>query len=143
MSSPPYSTAKNEIKDIKLNLTGYVTQKEFGTENADVSDFVLKTNVAELKFKIDKFNEDDIKKLQESVQEFQDKNLIEQKYLLSKPMDKYLSKTNNTENILSWKSIGKSDNTLNPLYNTGVPKLLRPYLTAIQVSFLRKLSWKR
>ena len=58
-------------------------------------------------------------------------------------MDKYLSKTNNTENILSWKSIGKSDNTLNSLYNTGVPKLLRPYLTAIQVSFLRKLSWKR
>ena len=100
---PTYSTAKNEIVDIKLNLTGYVTQKEFKNLPGDVdtSDFALKSNVATLKTKIDKFNEDDTKKLQESVQVFEGKNLVEQNYLLLKPMDKYLSKTNNTENILS------------------------------------------
>ena len=69
---PAYSTSRNGIVDIKLNLSEYVTQKEFKnlTGNVDTSDFALKTNVAELKTKIDKSNEDDIKKLQQSVQIF-------------------------------------------------------------------------
>ena len=56
-----------------------VTQKEFKnlTRNVGTSDFSLKTNASELKTKIDKFNEDDIKKLQELAKVFEGKNFIE------------------------------------------------------------------
>ena len=40
-------------------------------------------------------------------------------------MNKYLSKTSNTENILSWKSKGMSDDVLKPLNNTAlVPQVV-------------------
>ena len=50
-------------------------------------------------------------------------------------MNKYFSKTNNTENILSWKSKGISDDLIKALYNNRVTKLLYPYLSAMHVSF--------
>ena len=51
-----YSAARNEIVDVKLNLTGYITQKEFKnlTGSINTSDFVLKVNVGDLKDKVDK-----------------------------------------------------------------------------------------
>ena len=50
-------------------------------------------------------------------------------------MNKYLNKINNTESILSWKSMGVSDDVLKPLNNsTLVPKLVQPY-SNMQVSF--------
>ena len=43
-------------------------------------------------------------------------------------MNKYLNKISNTESILSWKSMGVSDDVLKPLNNsTLVPKLVHPY----------------
>ena len=39
-------------------------------------------------------------------------------------MNKYISKTNNNENILSWKSKGISDDLIKTLYNNHAPKLL-------------------
>ena len=50
-------------------------------------------------------------------------------------MNKYLNNINNTESILSWKSMGVSDDVLKPLNNsTLVPKLAQPY-SNMQVSF--------
>ena len=50
-------------------------------------------------------------------------------------MNKYLNKISNTESILSWKSMGVSDDVLRPLNNTTlVPKLLSPYYN-MQISF--------
>ena len=53
---PYYSTARNEIVEVKLNLTGYITQKEFKnlTGSINTSDFALKVNVADLKDRVDK-----------------------------------------------------------------------------------------
>ena len=51
-------------------------------------------------------------------------------------MNKYFSKTNNTENILSWKSKGISDNLIKTLYNNLVPKLLHSYLPGFNGSCL-------
>ena len=54
--SPFYSAARYEIVEVKLNLSGYITQKEFKslTGNINISDFVLKVNVADLKDSVDK-----------------------------------------------------------------------------------------
>ena len=50
---PTYSTIRNEIVDVKLNLSGYITQKEFkNLTKVDTSGFALKTNVAELKVEL-------------------------------------------------------------------------------------------
>ena len=66
---------------------------------------------------------------------FRGKHLIEKNYLVFVPMNKYLSKISNTESILSWKSMGVSDDVLKPLNNsTLVPKLVNPY-SNMQVSF--------
>ena len=48
---PTYSEVEEEIVIVTLNLSNYVTQKEFKnlTDNVDTSDFALKTNVAEIK----------------------------------------------------------------------------------------------
>ena len=65
---------------------------------------------------------------------FKGKNLIEKNYLVFVPMNKYLNKINNTKSILSWKSMGESDDVLKPLNNsTLVPKLVHPY-SNMQVS---------
>ena len=75
---PYYSTARNEIVDVKLNLTGYVTQKEFkNLTKVDVSDFALKTNIAEIKDRVDKIDVDKIN----SIDKLQGKNFVEQNYL--------------------------------------------------------------
>ena len=51
---PTYSTIRNDILDVKLNLSNYVTQKEFkNLTKVDTSDFLLKTNVAEIKSRVD------------------------------------------------------------------------------------------
>ena len=59
---PTYSTARNEIVEVKLNLSDYVTQKEFKnlTGNIDTSDFALKTNVAEIESRVDDIDVDKI-----------------------------------------------------------------------------------
>ena len=71
---------EEEIVRVTLNLNNYVTQKEFqNVTKVDTSDFALKTNVAEIKKKIDDIDVDKIN----SIHELQEKNLFEQNYLLS------------------------------------------------------------
>ena len=62
---PTYSEVEEEIVSVTLNLSNYVTQKEFCT-----SDFALKTNVAEIKKKVDDI---DVAKIN-SIDELQGKN---------------------------------------------------------------------
>ena len=51
---PTYSEVKEEIVSVTLNLSNYVTQKEFNiVTKVDTSDFALKTNGAEIKKKVD------------------------------------------------------------------------------------------
>ena len=51
---PTYSEVEEEIVSVTLNLSSYVTQKEFkNVTKVDTSDFALKTNVAEIKKKVD------------------------------------------------------------------------------------------
>ena len=58
---PTYSTIRNKIVDLKLNLSDYVTQKEFkNLTKVDTSDFALKTNVPEIKSRVDDINVDKI-----------------------------------------------------------------------------------
>ena len=66
---PTYSEVEEKIVSVTLNLSNYVTQKEFKnlTGNVDTSDFALKTNVAEIKKKVDSIDVNkinDIDKLQ-------------------------------------------------------------------------------
>ena len=71
---------EEEIVRVTLNLNNYVTQKEFqNVTKVDTSDFALKTNVGEIKKKIDDIDVDKIN----SIHELQEKNLFEQNYLLS------------------------------------------------------------
>ena len=70
---PGYSTIRNEIIDVKLNLSNYVTQKEFkNLTKVDTSDFALKTNVAEIKKKVDDIDVDKIN----IIDELQGKNYV-------------------------------------------------------------------
>ena len=51
---PTYSEVEEEIVSATLNLSNYVTQKESkNVTKVDNSDFALKTNVAEIKKKVD------------------------------------------------------------------------------------------
>ena len=58
---PTYSEVEEEIVSVTLNLSNYVTQKEFkNVKKLDTSDFTLKTNVAEIKKKVDDIDVDKI-----------------------------------------------------------------------------------
>ena len=49
---PTYSEVQEEIVNVTVNLSNYVTQKEFKyVTKFDTSSFTLKTNVAEIKKK--------------------------------------------------------------------------------------------
>ena len=66
---PTYSEVEEEIVSVTLNLSNYVTQKEF----KNTSDFALKTNVQEIKKIV---NDIDIDKIN-GKDELQGKNYIE------------------------------------------------------------------
>ena len=69
----------------------------------DTSDFALKTNVAEIKKKIDNI---DLNKIND-IDELQGKNLFEQNYLLFKFTYKYLKLvTDSTQKTLTMLTIG-------------------------------------
>ena len=58
---PTYSEVEEKIVSVTLNLSNYVTPKEFKSlTKVDTSDFALKTNVAEIKKKVDDINVDKI-----------------------------------------------------------------------------------
>ena len=75
---PTYSEVEQEIVSVTLNLSNYVTKKEFKSlTKVDTSDFALKTNVAEIKKKVDGIDVDKI----DFIDELQGKNYIEDSYL--------------------------------------------------------------
>ena len=75
---PTYSELGEEIVSVTLNVSNYVTQKEFKSlTKVDTSDFALKTNIAEIKKKVDGI---DVAKINR-IDELQGKNYIEDSYL--------------------------------------------------------------
>ena len=113
---PIYSEVKEEIVSVTLNLSNYVTQKEF--ENAtkvNTSDFALETNVAEIKKKVDDIDVDKIN----SIDELQGKKLFEQNYWLLKSAYKYFKTlTDSTEDIdyaYYWQSDGLMNSKMNAI----------------------------
>ena len=83
---PTYSEVEEEIVSVTLNLSNYVTQKEFkNVTKVDTSDFALKTNVAVIKKKDDVFDIDKIN----GIDELQGKNYIEDSYLYFNQKYKY------------------------------------------------------
>ena len=116
---PTYSEVEEEIVSVTLNLSNYVTQKEFkNVTNVDTSDFALKTNVAEI---IKKVDDTDVDKI-DLIDELQAKNFVEDSYLYFKPEYRYF-KTTGIKSILSWKSIGLSDEKLKSIGDDYSPEL--------------------
>ena len=94
---PTYSEVEKEIVSVTLNLSNYVTQKEFKSlTKVDTSDFTLKANVAEIKKKIDDIDVDKI----DFIDELQGKNYIEDSYLYLNQKYKYF-KTDTQKLILA------------------------------------------
>ena len=77
-----YSEVEEEIVSVTLNLSNYVTQKDFkNVTKVDTSDFTLKTNIAATKKKVDDIDVDKI----DFIDELQGKNFVEDSYLYFKP----------------------------------------------------------
>ena len=84
--APTYFEVEEEVVSVTLNLSNYVTQKEFkSVTKVDTSDFALKTNVAEIKKKV---NDIDVDKIG-FIDELQGKNYIEGSYLYLNQKYKY------------------------------------------------------
>ena len=116
---PTYSEVEEEFVGVTLNLSNYVTQKEFkNLTKVDTSDFALKTNVAEIKMKVDDIDVDKI----DFIDELQGKNFVEDTYLYFKPEYRYF-KTTGIKSVLSWKSIGLSNEKLKSIQDDNFPEL--------------------
>ena len=102
---PTCSEVEQEIVSVTLNLSNYVTQKEFkNLTKVDTSNFALKTNVAEIKKKVDDIDVDKI----DLIDELQGKILLEQNYLLFKSTYKYFKIVTdiNIDYAYYWESDG-------------------------------------
>ena len=139
---PTYSEVEEEIVSVTLNLSNYVTQKEFKSlTKVDTSDCALKTNIAEIKKKIDDINVDKI----DFIDELQGKNYIEDSYLYLHQKYKYskYDKTD-TKRLLSWQSAGISNEKLTLIKDANSPSLLyeetKPYL---KISFFKFLAQRK
>ena len=122
---PTYSEVKEEIVRVTLNLSNYVTQKEFkNVTKVDTSDFALKTNFAEIKSKV---NDIDIDKII-VIDELQGKNYVEDSYLHINQKYEYFGIDKvNPHKFFSWKSAGVSNEKLEP-----------PKMKTVQKYFLKK-----
>ena len=127
---PTYSEVEEEIISVTLNLSNYVTQKEFkNVTKVDTSDFALKTNFAEIKKKVDDTDIDEIN----GIDELQGKNYTEGSYLYLNQKYKFFKhdKTD-TQKLLSWQSGGISNEKLTPIKDINSPSLMfentKPYL---------------
>ena len=133
---PTYSEVEEEIVSVTLNLSNYVIQKEFkNVTKFDTSDFTLKTNVVEIKKKVDDIDIDKIN----GIDELQGKNYIEDSYLYLNQNYKYFK--TDIKKLLSWQSAGISNEKLTPIKLTKSLSLLhekaKPYL---KVSYLKCLA---
>ena len=115
---PTYSEVEEEIVSVTLNLSNYVTQKEFkNVTKVDTSDFTLKVNVAEIKKKADDTDVDKI----DFIDELQGKNFVEDSYLYRYEYRYF--KITGIKSVLSWKSIGLSDEKLKSIGDDYSPEL--------------------
>ena len=107
---------------IKLDLRKYLTQEKFkNLTKTDTSDFALKTNVAEIKSRVDNINVNKIS----IVDELQGKNFVENSYLYFNQKYKYFETDKvNPNKIMSWKSTGISNEKLEPPEDKNSPKIL-------------------
>ena len=94
-----YSEVEEEIVSVALNLSNSVTQKEFKSlAKVDTSDFALKTNVAEIKKKVDDIDIDKIN----GIDELQGKNYVEDSYLyLNQKYKCFKGDKSDTQKLLS------------------------------------------
>ena len=121
-----------------LNLSNYVTQKEFkNLTKADTSNFALKTNVAEIKKRFDDIYVDKIS----SIDELHGKNYVKGSYLyLNQEYDYFEIHKVNPHKFLSWKSAGVSNEKSEPRKDENSPKVLFeeiwPYLKTESFKFL-------
>ena len=119
---PPFSTIRNEIVNVTLDLGNYVMQKELTnlTGSIDTSDFALKTNVAEITSRVDDIDVDKIN----NIDLFPGQNYVEGSYLYFKQRYEYFKIDKvNPHKLLSWKSAGVSDETFEPLENKNTSKI--------------------
>ena len=135
---PTYSEVEEEIVSVTLNLSNYVTQKEFKSlTKVDTSDFALKTNISEIKKKVDDTDVDKI----DFIDELQGKNYIEDSYFYLNQKYKYfVADKTDTKKMLSWQSAGISNEKLTPIKDTNSPSLLfektKQYLNITCFKFL-------
>ena len=88
---PTYSEVQEEIVSVTLNLSNYVTQKEFkNVTKVGTSSFALKANIAEIKKRVD---DTDVAKIN-SVDELQGKNYVKGSYLYLSQEYEYLGRQN-------------------------------------------------
>ena len=116
---PTYSTARNEILDVKLNLKCYVTQEELkNLTKVDISDFALKTNVAEIKSKVDDIDVDKINGIDGL-------NYVESSYLHFNQRYEYFKvDEGNPHQFLLWKPAGVSNEKFEPPEDKNTQVLL-------------------
>ena len=93
-------SSEEEIVIVTLNLNNYVTQKEFeNVAKVDTSDFALKTNVSEIKKKVDDIDVDKI----DFIDELRGKNYIEDGYLYLNQKYKYFeADKTDAQKLLPW-----------------------------------------
>ena len=122
---PTYSEVEEEIVSVTLNLSNYVTEKEFkNVTTVDTSDFALKTNLAEIdeidvdKKKVDEIDVDKI----DLIDELQVKNFVGDSYLYFKLECGYF-KTTGIKSVLSLNSIGLFDENLKSIGDDYSPEL--------------------
>ena len=115
---PTYLEVKEKFVSVKSNLSNYVTKKEFkNVKKVDTSNFALKTNVAEIKKKVDDIDVNEIN----NIDELQGKNCVVDNYLYFSQKYEYVE-TNNSNNFLSWRSSGISNEKVKPLEEKNTPK---------------------
>ena len=119
---PTYSEVQEEIVSLTINLSNYVTQKEFkNVTKVDTSSFALKTNVAEIKKRVDDI---DVAKIN-SIDELQSKNYVKGSYLyLNQEYEYFGTNKVNPHKLLSWKLAGISNEKLEPPEDKNAPKAL-------------------
>ena len=119
---PIYSEVQEEIVSVTLNFSNYVTQKKFKNMiKVDTFYFALKTNVAEIKNKVDSI---DLAKI-DSIDEIQGKNYVEDSYLyLNQKYEYFEVDKTDTQKLLPWQSAGISNEKLIPIKDTNSSSLL-------------------
>ena len=127
-----FNTKVKEIEDKIPDISNLVNKTQLITvENTLVKKTEFNTELKNINYNVTS-NKNEIKKLQ-SPNYSKGKNIVEQNYLVYVPINKCFNKTDNTENISSWKSKGISDDLIKTLYNNCAPKLLNPYLSAMPI----------